>query len=517
MPLAKRAAALALAACLFLTGCGAKPQDDSSPAPSPSPTPAAAAAADRLVLGYTPGDGLNPFLTGSTLVRQNAGLLYEKLVEIGPDMSIVYRLASSIDVLDLQAVIHIRGGATFADGTPVTAEDAAASLEAARTSPLYSGQLTNVTKVEVRDGAVVVTLAAPDSLFSYLCDIPVLKASETASSSPTSSGRYVYSEGELVENPRCLFAEGGQPERIGLTEVSSYNEMVSGLTVGSLNLYQTSELKDSPSGVASKLSYYRTNNLIFLGVNAAAAQSNAMLSPLLGTAAGRGLLSQTIDRRILAEKGYYSRAYPATGAINSFYPCVLTQQVILPEAQLDEAGARAALAALGYTENTMDGFFYTSDGQKLTVRLLVYSGSTYKRYAASLLADQLEAVGIAVTLEQTDDFEVFREKVLLGDFDLYIGEVKLYNNMDMSPFMEGGGASAGIVQSEALAAAYTAFRSNMSAAGAYEAAFAAEMPFVPLLWRNGTVAHTRSIEGLTSSISNVFYSLGQLRFASADS
>ena len=50
-----------------------------------------------------------------------------------------------------------------------------------------------------------------------------------------------------------------------------------------------------------------------------------------------------------------------------------------------------------------------------------------------------------------------------------------------------------------------------------EAAFAAEMPFVPLLWRNGTVVHTRSIEGLTSSISNVFYSLGQLRFASADS
>lgn len=518
MPFAKRAAALALAACLFLTGCGAPAGDDSAPAPSPTPSPAAPAPADRLVLGYTPGDGFNPFLTGSTLVRQNAGLLYEKLVEIGPDMSIVYRLASSIDVLDLQAVIHIRGGATFADGTPVTAEDAAASIEAARTSPLYSGQLANVTSVEVSDGAVVVTLARPDSLFSYLCDIPVLKASEVAAAMPTSSGRYVYSEGGvLVENPRCLFAEDGQPAEIGLAEVGSYNEMVSGLTVGSLNLYQTSELNDSPSGVASDLSYYRTNNLIFLGVNGAAAQDNAMLAPLLGTAAGRGLLSQIIDRRVLAEKGYYSRAYPATGAINSFYPCVLAQQVILPEAQHTEAEARAALAALGYTENPMDGFFYTADGQKLTVRLLVYSGNTYKRYAASLLADQLEAVGIAVTLEQADDFEVFREKVLLGDFDLYIGEVKLYNNMDMSPFMEGGGASAGIVQSEALSAAYDAFRSNMSAAGAYEAAFAAEMPFVPLLWRNGTVVHTRSIRGLTSSISNVFYSLGQLQFVSADS
>ena len=518
MPFAKRAAALALAACLALTGCGAPAQDTSSPAASPSPTPVPAASAGRLVLGYTPGDGFNPFLTGSTLVRQNAGLLFEKLVEIGPDMSVVYRLASSIDVLDLQAVIHIRGGATFADGTPVTAEDAAASLEAARASELYGGQLANVTRVEVQNGAVVVTLASPDSLFSYLCDIPVLKVSEVAAASPTSSGRYVYNEGGvLTENPRCLFAEEGQPAEIGLAEVGSYNEMVSGLTVGSLNLYQTSELTDSPSGVASELSYYRTNNLIFLGVNGAAARDNAMLAPLLGTAGGRALLSDIIDRRTLAEKGYYSRAYPATGAINSFYPCVLAQQVILPEARHTGAEARAALAALGYSENAMDGFFYTADGQRLTVRLLVYSGNTYKRYAASLLADQLEAVGIGVTLEQADDFEVFREKVLSGDFDLYIGEVKLYNNMDMSPFMEGGGASAGIVQSEALSAAYAAFRGNMSAAGAFEEAFAAEMPFVPLLWRNGTVVHTRSIEGLTSSISNVFYSLGQLRFVPAES
>ena len=46
------------------------------------------------------------------------------------------------------------------------------------------------------------------------------------------------------------------------------------------------------------------------------------------------------------------------------------------------------------------------------------------------------------------------------------------------------------MQSETLTAAYNAFRGNMSAAGAYEAAFAAEMPFVPLLWRNGCLLYT---------------------------
>lgn len=516
MKLRLRAVCLALAACLALGGCGGKAPAPAA-TPTPAPTAAPASAAGTLVLGYSPGDGFNPLVANSTLVRQNAGLLYEKLVEIGPDMSIVYRLASSIDVLDLQAVIHIRGGATFADGTPLTAQDAAASLEAARVSPLYAGQLAGVTKVEVSGEAVVVSLAAPDSLFAYLCDIPVVKAGETAAQRPTPSGRYTFGEGDtLVANPRCAFAETGQPEEIELVPVSSYDEMVSGLTVGSLNLYQASELADLPSGVASEQSFYRTNNLIFLGVNGAAAQSGP-LAPLLGTAAGRGLLSAALDRRQLAEKGYYSRAYPATGAINSFYPCVLAQQSILPEAQLTSDEAAQALEALGYQRGSLDGMFYTADGQALAVRLLVYGGSTYKRYTATLLESQLEALGVAVTVETADDFAVFTEKVASGDFDLYIGEVKLYNNMDMSPFFAEGGASAGIVQSEALAAAYDAFRRNMSAAGAFEQAFAAELPFIPLLWRSGTVIHTRNVQGLTSSISNVFYSLGQLEFAAQDS
>ena len=513
------AAGLALALCLFSAGCAGTgappPASGSAPASGASRPPAA--AADRLVLGYAPADGFNPFLTASTLVRQNAGLLFEKLVEIAPDMSIDYRLARSIDLTAEGAVIHLRGGAFFADGTPVTAEDLAASLEAARASALYGPQLANVTGVRVQDGTVAVSLAAPDALFAYLCDIPVLKAAETGLQRPTPSGRYMYGEGgSLVENPRCLFAEAGQPKAIRLTEVGSYDEMVSGLAAGALNLYQSNELAGLPSGVASGLTYYRTNNLIFLGVNAAAAAENEALAPLLATGGGRGLLSRLCDRRALAERGYYSSAYPATGAVNSFYPCVLTKQVIQPEAELTAEAARAELAALGYAEDPLDGFFSAPDGQPLQLRLLVYTGNTYKRYAASLLADQFEAAGIRVTVDVQEDFAVFQEKVLSGDFDLYIGEVKLYNNMDMSPFMPGGGASAGILPSEALTAAYEAFRLDAGAAGALEAAFAAELPAIPLLWRNGTVVRARNIQGLTSSLSNVFYSLGQLTFTDPD-
>lgn len=514
-PLTRLAAALCCCALAF-TGCTAPTSTGSGSAePGATPAPSSAPAATGLVLGYVPADGFNPYLTPSTLVAQNAGLLFEKLVEIGPDMALSYRLASGVDCVENQVILHIRSGCTFADGAPITAEDAAASLRAAQASGLYGSRFAGVTGLEVQDGAVVLTLAQPDSLFAYLCDIPVFKASETALASPTASGRYTYgAAGELVRNSRCAFPEAG-PETIRLAEVGSYDEMVSGLAVGTLNLYAASETLESSASVASKQTYYRTNNLVFLGVNAAGQQGAAAPNPLLASPGGRALLSRLIDRRQLAEKSYYSRAYPATGAINSFYPCVMAQQSILAEAELDAAGAGAAFTALGFQKDPLTGYYQNADGERLTLRLLVYSGSTYKKYAATLLQQQLGARGLYLQVEETDNFDAWSEKVALGDFDLYIGEVKLYNNMDMSPFFEGGGASAGILPSEALAAAYAAFKRNQSAAGAFEAAFAAEMPFVPLLWRNGVVVHSRDIGGLSPSLSNVFYSLADLRFGAA--
>ena len=507
-----RLLALVLACTGLLFGCGAKAV--SAPAESPAPAQTSQepmhtpADPKILTIGYNPSDGWNPYLTPSTLITQNMGLLLEKLVEIGPDMAISYRLASSIESVGETVIVHIRGGCTYSDGTPITAEDAAASFQAARTSELYAKRFANVLDVKTQQGAVILTLAEPDSLFAYLCDIPVIKASEVGLPNPTSSGRYTYgTSAQLVKNSHSAFSESG-PERIQLVPVSSYEEMVSGLTVGGLNLYTAREVGDATPSVTSKQTYFRTNNMVFMGINAAANQSH----PLLGNAAGRNLLSKILNRRQLAEKSYYSRAWPATGAINSFYPCAMAKQVILPEAELAPSAAKAALEAMGYRMDATSGYYINDRGERLSLRLTVYSGSTYKKYAAALIQKQLHACGIEIVLDEVDDFDLWREKIALGDFQLYIGEVKLYNNMDMSPFFAGGSAGIGIVQSEALDAAYAAFKQNQSAAGQFESVFAGEMPFVPLLWRNGILVHSREMNGLSPSVSNAFYSLARLSF-----
>ena len=503
-------------ACAFLL-CGCTDMTPSSSEVSVSSESSASSSeapqsSNILTIGYNPSNGWNPYVSPSILVVQNTGLIFEKLVEIAPDMSISYRIASAVECQGNQVTLHIRSGCSFADGTPITEADAAASIEAARSSELYAARFANVQRVTTEPGLVILTLAEPDSLFAYLCDIPVIKASETGSMSPTASGRYIYSESsQLVKNPHACFAEEDGPDTIQLTPVDSYEEMVSGLTVGSLNLYPTREVGDDSPSVTSSQTYYRTNNLIFLGINA----KNAPEGSLLQTPAGRILLSKALDRRQLAAKSYYARAYAATGALNTFYPCAADQQSILPEAEYTPADVRAELENMGYILDPVSGYYQDANGQRLSLTLSVYSGSTYKKYAASLIQRQLGACGIEVLLDEVADFALWAEKVEQENFNLYIGEVKLYNNMDMSPFFSGGAASTGIVPNDALNAAYAAFKLDQNQAGAFESAFAAEMPYIPLLWRNGSLIHARTVSGLSPSVSNIFYSLAGLTVGSA--
>lgn len=80
-----RRAAAVLLSLILLTGCGADaPQTEETPSQPPSlgqPT-----QLEHLTLGWQPSEGFNPYITNSILVAQNAGLLFEKLVEIDPDM-----------------------------------------------------------------------------------------------------------------------------------------------------------------------------------------------------------------------------------------------------------------------------------------------------------------------------------------------------------------------------------------------------------------------------------------------
>lgn len=493
-----------LLCALLLAGCAAPssaPSQSAAPASSPTPAPTSTTTVDTLSVGHNKALGFNPYIANDSQVLQNSGLVFEKLVEISPLMQLEMRLATEIKVEGTTAVIQLRQDAVFADGTPITSADVAASINAARASEMYGGGLAHVTDVQAGDGTVTVTLSRPDSLFSWMCTLPIMKASETGAAQPTASGRYTYGGTDtLVKNTSSLFWEQGAPTTIRLVDVSGHDDLVSSLSVGSIDLYSyTREETVGGSAVTSRSTTFPMNHLVFLGVNSQ--RTGALQMPAV-----RQAISAAIDRQTLCQRAFVGGATPARGALNPLYPCAVENQTMSIEGDL--AGAKALMEQAGYTLSTTDGIWRDANGARLSLRLLVYSGSPLKRSAATQLADQLAEAGFAVTVEETADFSgEYVQKVNSGDFDLYIGEVKLYNNMDLSPFFEGGQASGGIAQDEALAAAYTALCQSTDNAGAFEETFANSLPWIPLCWRNGTLVTSKQITCVTPSISNVFYSL----------
>ena len=300
----------------------------------------------------------------------------------------------------------------------------------------------------------------------------------------------------LVPNPRAPFPVEGGPERVQLTDVANYDEIVSGLALGTVNFYQAEA--STSSTVASNENYFRTNILMFLGVNARAD------NPLCSTADGRALLSQILSRRELADQ--YISATPATGALNSLYDCVQGSQPIGTEADLSQL--ETVMAQLGYAWNDQTGRYETPEGEPAAVEVLVYTGSADKVYAATQLQKEWSELGIQVTLTTAEDFNVYLEQIQRQQFELYIGELKLYNNMDLMPFWTGN-ARYGLAPSQTLLDAYALFRADASQAGAFEEVFAAEMPYIPLLWRSSVTVANRSVSGGVSSVSDLFYSLEQ--------
>ena len=125
------------------------------------------------------------------------------------------------------------------------------------------------------------------------------------------------------------------------------------------------------------------------------------------------------------------------------------------------------------------------------------------------MQQQWAEAGIQATVTQADDFGAYLQMVQDRQFELYIGEMKLYNNIDLSPFWSGS-ARYGLSVTQQLLDAYTQMRADSSAAPAFEEVFAQQMPYIPLLWRGGVTVSNRRTSGVLSSVSDIYYSLAGL-------
>ncbi len=512
--------------CLVVAAVGCKRGEiaTSSDVPQIEKTDEAVSTRDYLTLLYSSADSFNPYTLKTDVNRQIVKLIYEPLVKVNNKFEPVNALASSVEVVDNICTVSIKS-AKFSDGSTVTADDVVYSYNLAKeSSTVYSTKLYVVNSVEAQNGKVIFKLTKNDPYFANVLDFPIIKAesdkitdSDSVSLPPIGCGRFKLND----SNDGLILNEGYYGKINHIKEIKLINapdiESVAHYTeIGAADIYFTENSDDNITRMSGERLEINLNNLVYLGIN----QNYAPLNE----SSLRQALSSAVDRLKLCEKAYYNNAVAATGI---FHPSFSeTQSVQNLEITSNNEITIENLEEIGYNKLNSDGLRVNQNGIPLKFTLLVNSENRIRVLAANTIAEQLKAVGIGITVVEKT-YEQYVEALSSGSFQLYLGEVKFTDNMDVSClFVEGGSAAYGLLKtsetktegeeepteqviltssSQAVLEEY--YKGNATIKDV-ASVIQTEMSVVPLCFRTGVLFYNSNIKNVkNSSLDDIYFSI----------
>ena len=494
----QRLLCLLSAALLLLSACGA---DGAAGSGSQSDTSAPALSRQEPVttpftLAAYPSYSFHPTLAANRANLALAPLLYEPLFQLDASFQAQPVLCQSYTASGdgLTWTFTLRSGITFSDGTPLTGQTVADALNTALgAESRYASRLSGVTGVEASgENTVTITLSRPNGNLPLLLDIPIALGTGDR---PAGTGPYVFSQqGDSLS----LTARSGwrQDKSLPCTEiplraVSRSDDLIFAFSSGNVSLVDVDLMGTNAMGYSGSYETwdYATTDLIYLGFNT---QSGLCRSAGVRTALTRG-----IDRDAVAQTVYASHAvstalpvHPASPLYDQTLAGVLSYAPEALVSQLEDLGVL---------------------GRELV--LLVNRENTAKLSAAQLIAGQLESAGMEITVNALD-FEDYTAALAQGDFDLYLGEVVLTADFDLTALLSSGGAlNYGRwqdAQGDSLLSAFVqaSGEARTAAARALFEYLNQQAPIAPVCFKNGSVlTQWGRLSGLSPVRGNVFAGL----------
>lgn len=479
--------------------------------------------ANSMNLLYCASDSFNPYAASTEINRRLSRLVFDPLIKLNNNFEVVYCLALSAEVSQGLCTVTLRD-AQFSDGSAVTASDVVYSYNLAKaSSTVYASKLYEVTSVSAADAKTVVfRLTRNDPYFVNLIDFPILKSgsekrvnSDSVSLPPIGCGRYYVAESMnmLLQNT-SHYGSKGSITQINLINAPDAESVSHYAEIGAANMYYSDISDGNIQRMSGKKATVNLNNLVYIGMNDAYGDlSNLYL---------RYAISSAINRRQICSDAYYNNAVAATGFFNPDFKAVSSVQNIQTEA--DSEITVENLEKIGYNSLNSNGVRINSAGNALKFTLLVNSENRMRVAAARTVASQLSNYGISVTVVEKS-YPDYITSLASGDFQLYIGEVMITDNMDFGSIaVPGGSAAYGVGTAPAPAEGETVPEDTVSpsvTAGVIEGFYAGtntvtdvavvlqtQMPVIPLCYRTGVLFYSENIENVkNSSASDIYFSI----------
>ena len=427
---------LAVAAAALLAAC------------ADSRSPDACTGCGTLVIAAT-GEpaALLPPLAYETVARDIGDRVYERLAVLAPGGAPIdasaYQpaLASRWERVDsLTWRFHLRPGARWHDGRPVTADDVAFSFEAYADSVLDAPARASVAgiRAEAVDPATVLLRFAgpsPEQLFDATWHVRVIPkhvwapVPRDAWPADTSTARLIGSGPYRVQqwsrgSALTLAADTARPatERAGIGRLvwrftADPDAALNLLLSGEAHAIENLGAPDRVSRVAADpdLELYRYPAAVYGFLGFRLADGAGRPHPVLGDRAVRRALTAAIDRDAMARALYGPDAHAPAGPMSGLLWIgeagidTIAHDTVAAARMLDEAGWRRAAGGMRRRGTA-----------PLRLDVLVPTTSPARRQLAVMLQEAWRRAGVEATVTAVD-FPVFQERLGQGRFDSYVG------------------------------------------------------------------------------------------------
>ena len=458
----RRAAALFLALCTMclLAGCN-RGEDTSGTVKEDTRKPAGVSEDTDIILPYSREEGVNPFSATSLMNEAVMPLLYDGLYEIDaayePSMSLVENLTVNGTTL----MLTMKADRRFSDGTVITADDVKYSFDRAKESSYYGTLLSTIASATAGGTTTITfTLTKPDQYIAANLTFPVVKTgtADSQDSIPVGSGRYVYKPsdtGGVLEKSDQYKSEKFRTEKIHLLNIPDKETLFNSLNIESVNAAVDDISDGELDRITASTAQLPLNNLVFIGIRENGALADASV---------RQAMNAILDRKTLISSGMSGYAEASELPLN---PNWFAAQD-LKTSSMDRTKARALLS---------------EQLREQPLKLATVAGNPFKEQIAAELVKELKSAGVTCEVEALEP-ALFRSTVSSGLCDLYVGEYRLTNDMDIS----------GVLGDKQLESSWDSVLSGVSTVETFCKSFEKQMPFLTIGFRNGVLAYSRNMK-----------------------
>jgi len=360
----------------------------------------------------------------------------ETLVKLDKNMKIEPLLADSWKrVDDLNWKFHIRDGAKFQDGTPVTGKAVKASLERSLKLNPRTGEILLINSITADGQDVTIKTKTPHEAFLGNIADPVAiivntnAAKDTFTKAPVCTGPFKVKDYEsnskvVVEKNKDYWGDKAKVDQATFKYIKDANTRAMALQSGEIDAAQS--ISSSNISLFSDKSKYNIDKITSLRIIMGYENFN---NEFLKDSAVRKAISLGVDRESYAKKLLKGTAVAAIGPFPGSLPF---GNKGLTGYKYDKTAAAKILSDAGYKDTDGDGIL-EKNGKKLMLNLALYTTRSELPIIGEEMQAQLKEIGIGTKLQS---YESISNVIKSGNFDICLYSVNTATSGDPQAFLE---------------------------------------------------------------------------------